>query len=62
MPDFSSKEIIRKLEKAGFILDRTKGSHHIYKHPNGKRIVVPHPRKDLPKGTYYSILKQAGLD
>jgi predicted RNA binding protein YcfA (HicA-like mRNA interferase family) len=62
MPDFSSDEIIKKLLKAGFLLDRIKGSHHIYKHPNGKRAIVPHPRKDLPKGTYYSILKQAGLD
>ena len=61
MPDFSSKEIIRKLLENGFVFKRSKGSHHIYKHPNGKRIVVPHPKKDLPKGTYYSILKQAGL-
>ncbi|MDW3208935.1 MAG: type II toxin-antitoxin system HicA family toxin [Reichenbachiella sp.] len=61
MPDFSSKSIIKLLIKAGFTLDRIKGSHHIYKHSNGKRAVVPHPKKDLPKGTYHSILKQAGI-
>lgn len=61
MPDFSSKELIKRLLAAGFMLDRVKGSHHIYKHTNGKRTVVPHPKKDLPKGTFYTILKQAGL-
>lgn len=65
MPDFSSltpKEIIRILSKHGFILDRTKGSHHIYIHPETrKRVVVPFHKKDLPKGTLVSILKQAGI-
>jgi len=61
MPDFSSKELIKRLLAAGFTLDRVKGSHHIYKHSNGKRAVVPHPKKDLPKGTFYTILKQAGI-
>ena len=62
MSDFSSKKLIKRVEEAGFELHRTKGSHHIYKHSNGKRIVIPHPKKDLPKGTFYSILKQAGLE
>ncbi len=61
MPDFNSKDLIKRIEKAGFELHRVKGSHHIYKHPSGKRVVVPHPRKDLPKGTFHSILKQAGI-
>jgi predicted RNA binding protein YcfA (HicA-like mRNA interferase family) len=43
-------------------LVRIKGSHHHFKHPVKKGIVtVPHPKKDIPKGTYNSILKQAGL-
>lgn len=60
---YSSKEIIGLLEDAGFILDRVKGSHHIYFHPESKRLaVVPHPKKDLPFGTARSILKQAGIE
>lgn len=37
---------------------------HIYENPITNKItVVPvHGNKDLPKGTYYGILKQAGLD
>ena len=62
MGKFNSHEIIRRLVKHGFELQRVKGSHHIYKHKNGKRAVVPHPKKDLPKGTFYAILKQAGVD
>ncbi|WP_214071340.1 type II toxin-antitoxin system HicA family toxin [Mucilaginibacter sp. dw_454] len=60
---YSSGEIIKLLENAGFVLDRVKGSHHIYFNPiNKKRAVVPHPKKDLPFGTARSILKQAGIE
>ncbi len=39
-----------------------KGSHFQYKHKTKKgRVTVPHPKKDLPKGTVNSIFKQAGL-
>jgi predicted RNA binding protein YcfA (HicA-like mRNA interferase family) len=62
MADFSSKALIKLLDKAGFVLHRTRGSHHIFKHPDGKRAVVPHPKKDLPKGSFNAILKQAGVD
>ena len=57
-----SRQIIRLIEKDGWRLDRITGSHHHYKHPVKQGIVtVPHPRRDLPKGTVNSILKQAGL-
>jgi predicted RNA binding protein YcfA (HicA-like mRNA interferase family) len=60
---YSSGDIIKLLESSGFILDRVKGSHHIYLNPaNKKRAVVPHPKKDLPIGTARSILKQAGIE
>jgi predicted RNA binding protein YcfA (HicA-like mRNA interferase family) len=58
----SSREIIKQLEKDGWKLARTKGSHHHYKHPSKPGLVtVPHPKHDLPEGTVRSILKQAGL-
>ncbi|MCK5109186.1 MAG: type II toxin-antitoxin system HicA family toxin [Methanosarcinales archaeon] len=44
------------------MLDRVKGSHHIYYHPITKRrAIVPRHKKDLPKGTLFAILKQAGI-
>ena len=58
----SSKEIIKILEKDGWVLRKIVGSHHHFKHPNkiGK-VTVPHPKKDLTAGTVNSILKQTGL-
>jgi predicted RNA binding protein YcfA (HicA-like mRNA interferase family) len=63
LPRLTPRKIIKFLERKGFILDRVKGSHHIYIHPETKqRAVVPLHRKDLPVGTQLSILKQAGID
>jgi predicted RNA binding protein YcfA (HicA-like mRNA interferase family) len=60
---YSSQDIINILKSAGFVLDRVKGSHHIFLHPlSKKRAVVPHPKKDLPFGTARTILKQAGIE
>jgi len=57
-----SRELIKQLEADGWFLVRARGSHHHYKHQNKKGIVtIPHPKRDLPKGTLNSILKQAGL-
>ncbi|EAE5933117.1 type II toxin-antitoxin system HicA family toxin, partial [Listeria monocytogenes] len=57
-----SKEVIKKIEQDGWYLVRVVGSHHHYKHPTRKgKVTVPHPKKDLPRGTERSILKQAGL-
>ena len=57
-----SRELIKQLEADGWYLVRTRGSHHQYKHPLKPGVVtVPHPKRDLPKGTLNSIFKQAGL-
>ena len=62
-PPADAKALIKLLLEAGFILDHVKGSHHIYKFPDGsRRVIVPVHRSDLPKGTMHGILKQAGLD
>ena len=62
LPALTPQKLIRILEQRGFVLDRAKGSHHIYYHPESKRrVVVPLHIKDLPKGTLSEILKQAGI-
>jgi predicted RNA binding protein YcfA (HicA-like mRNA interferase family) len=62
LPSLNPKNIINILEKNGFVLDRIKGSHHIYYHPESKRrVVMPFHKKDLPKGTLIEILRQAGF-
>jgi len=58
----TSRELIRKLKEDGWVLVAIKGSHFQFKHPTKKgRVTVPHPKRDLPKGTVNSIYTQAGL-
>ena len=55
--------LIKLLETKGFLLKRIFGSHQIFFHPTEKKaVVVPvHGKKDIPKGTFLSIIKQAGI-
>ena len=57
------REIIRLIEKDGWYLDRTRGSHRQYKHPakRGLVTVAGKPNDDLAPGTQNSILKQSQL-
>ncbi|MCF6361094.1 MAG: type II toxin-antitoxin system HicA family toxin [Cyclobacteriaceae bacterium] len=61
--NLSAKNLIKVLEKNGYIFKRSKGRHHIYYNSSlNKTLVVPfHENKELPKGTFFAILKQAGL-
>ncbi|TAL68043.1 MAG: addiction module toxin, HicA family [Bacteroidetes bacterium] len=55
------KELIKLLEKAGFIFIRQSGSHAIYKKSDGTMVVVPIHNRDIPSGTLHGIMKDAGL-
>jgi len=57
------RDILKMLSEDGWLLDRTRGSHHRYKHPAKPGLVtVPgKPNDDLGPGTLNSMLKQAGL-
>ena len=60
----SPMHLIRVLQQHGFIFKRSKGSHQIFYNINlNITVVVPvHGNKDISKGTFLSILKQAGID
>lgn len=63
MKSYSSKEVIKILENDGWFEVRSEGSHHHFRHAIKKgTVTVPHPKKDLPRGTVKSILAQAGID
>jgi predicted RNA binding protein YcfA (HicA-like mRNA interferase family) len=58
----NSSLLIRMLKEDGWQEVRVKGSHHHFKHAEKPGLVtVPHPKKDLPVGTWNSILRSAGL-
>jgi predicted RNA binding protein YcfA (HicA-like mRNA interferase family) len=58
----NSADIVKRLERAGWMLRGVRGSHHIDTHPaKPGHISVPHPKKDLGTGLAHKLLKQAGL-
>jgi predicted RNA binding protein YcfA (HicA-like mRNA interferase family) len=62
-PAVTGKQVVRALERAGFLKDRQKGSHLILRHPQRKvRVVVPcTPEKPIKKALFAGILSEAGL-
>ena len=62
LPAITSRELIRVLEKSGWRLHRTKGSHHHLVHPDKAIIItVPVHGRDLKRGLVAGILKDAGI-
>jgi mRNA interferase HicA len=57
----SSRDIIAIIEKNGFIFKSQKGSHCKYV-KEGYVVIIPHPKKEIPAGTFMSIIRQSGLN
>jgi predicted RNA binding protein YcfA (HicA-like mRNA interferase family) len=56
-----SRDIIRRLRQEGFEEVSSAGSHHKFIHRGlRRRVIVPHPKRDLPIGTVHNIYKDAG--
>jgi len=62
MKNYSSRDIIKILEKDGWYEIACVGSHHQLKHPvKPGKVTVKHPQKDIPIKTLIRIGEQAGL-
>ena len=63
MKPVSGKAMCRALERAGWTLARTTGSHFIYRRPGSRRpIPVPkHGNRTLAAGTQRTIMRESGL-
>lgn len=62
VPAVPGRTVVRALEKLGFIVLRTRGSHVVMRHPDGRGASVPvHSGRDIPKGTLRSIMADTGL-
>jgi len=59
----SGKAFVRILQKHGWVLDRIRGSHHVFtKEGSPERIVIPvHGNRPLKIGLLKSQMKIAGL-
>ncbi len=60
----TSKEMIAQLTAMGcFFIRHGKGDHQIWYSPiTRKKFTVPHPKKNIPKGTIHSIKRAAGIN
>jgi len=58
----TARLFIRALQSDGFSLRRVQGSHRIYRHPDGRRVVVAyHSLSDtFPVGTLKAMIADAG--
>lgn len=62
LPSVKPRLVIQFLERNGFALDHTSGSHFIFYHAaSRRRAVVPRHNRDLPKGTLVALLREAGF-
>ena len=62
LPSLTSQKVVKILERKGFVLDRSKGSHRVYYNSeNKRRVIIPYHKKNLTKGTLMEILRQAGI-
>jgi predicted RNA binding protein YcfA (HicA-like mRNA interferase family) len=60
---YSSEQIVRTLEREGFLFVSQRGSHVKYRRTGSPTltVIVPAGRKQIPRGTFRSILRQSGL-
>jgi predicted RNA binding protein YcfA (HicA-like mRNA interferase family) len=63
LPVVTPRKLIRALERAGFYIDRTSGSHYLLRHPSDpmRRVTVAYHASEIKPKTLGSILRQARL-
>ncbi|MGD0346008.1 MAG: type II toxin-antitoxin system HicA family toxin [Terracidiphilus sp.] len=62
LPRLKGKELIRALERAGFVVERTRGSHVFLRHPDGRTTTVPvHSGETIGPGLLRAILRDVEL-
>jgi predicted RNA binding protein YcfA (HicA-like mRNA interferase family) len=64
LPAVNGRRVIQALRRAGFVVDRIVGSHHVLVFPGDptRTVVVPvHSGRDLKPGTLRAIVRQAGF-
>ncbi len=58
---YKAREVLARLQRAGFIIKRQSGSHAVLRHADGRQTYVAMHPGDIPTRTFRSILKQSGL-
>jgi predicted RNA binding protein YcfA (HicA-like mRNA interferase family) len=62
LPRLTGKELLKQLQRHGFIVVRVRGSHHVVQHSDGRHSVVPvHAGEVIGPGLLRKILNQTEL-
>jgi predicted RNA binding protein YcfA (HicA-like mRNA interferase family) len=63
LPSLRPRDVIRALQRAGFVVARTSGSHCrlIHQSDASRKVTVPIHNEDLKRGTLRGIIAQAGF-
>jgi predicted RNA binding protein YcfA (HicA-like mRNA interferase family) len=63
LPSLTARDVVRALQRAGFVVSRTSGSHCRLVHMTDptRKVTVPVHSGDLKRGTLRAIIAQAGL-
>ena len=61
---YSSNQVVKVLLRRGFVFVSQKGSHAKFRKsgPPSYIVIVPMGRKEIPLGTFRSIVRQSNLD
>ena len=63
LPRVTGRQVLKALQRAGFVLIRTKGSHHFMRHADGRATVITvHAGETLGPGLFNQILKDAEIE
>jgi predicted RNA binding protein YcfA (HicA-like mRNA interferase family) len=63
LPVFKPREVIKALRDLGFEEVRQRGSHKLFKHPDGRVTTVPvHQGRDLSPSLLRQILRDIGVE
>ena len=59
LPRLTGKEVAKIVEKLGFVYSHTTGSHMVYKHPDGRKTIIPyHSGEEIGPGLLNKIVKK----
>jgi len=63
LPALRPRRVLHALQRVGFFVHHTTGSHYVLKHPDhpALRVTLPYHNKDLKRRTLTSIIEQAGM-
>ncbi len=62
LPRLKAKDVMRALRRAGFSVERSRGSHFFLKHADGRTTVVPvHSGETIGPGLLRAILEDANM-